>query len=181
MAPCDLCIDDDRFTRAQGRALTPAVASGLEKLRSKVARERSLSHWVCQPMPGIPELQGKIWKWDFAPDGDRSSTRPGWRAFALVHNPDGPGPIRATIFWIYPKPEPKGNAVQHINEALRRFLAGTVAPAEASERFKRQTSDGEHRSTCLRCCETVAVSRVLEEIELAEAGHHDCDPSWRPD
>jgi hypothetical protein len=128
-------------------------------------------------MKRLPQFQNKIWKWDFAPSGESSSTRKGWRLFAYVPDPQAPEPIPARAFVCYDKDqEPKGNPAKFLADLLKKFLAETVNLKVEEDRFKRQVdSDGTTISLCLGCWDTVAMSADISEIELAESTH-ECSP-----
>lgn len=149
---------------------------GLQELRQKLAGDHRLSGFFNQPMKGYPSYQNRIWKWDFAPEGDTSSTRKGWRLFAYVENPNSAEPIVATPFLVYAKPGPKGNPPTHISAALKKFLTMQIQDEEQEERYRHQTdSDGKTRSICLACWCTVIVSDSADEVIAAE-GSHACRP-----
>jgi hypothetical protein len=126
-------------------------------------------------MPKFPDYQNKIWKWDFRPAGERSSTRKGWRLYAYVPDPKAPEPIPARAFLCYDKDEaPTGNHVKYVAGKLKTFLAETVDVKAEQERFRRVTnSNGEIVSLCYECYETVALSADVAEVEVAE-GTHQC-------
>jgi hypothetical protein len=173
LARCTLDISNERFQASVGE--DAELRSGLIELRDKVIQDNRLSGFFNQPMPGFPEFQNKIWKWDFAPEGEHSSSRKGWRLFAYVSEPNSAEPILAIPFYVYPKSsDPGGNAPKNLNNRLRKFLAATVE-VEVEERFRHQNENGGIRSLCLTCFGTVIVSSDISEVEAAEANHH-CSP-----
>jgi len=172
LARCKLDISNQKFRALIGNDAD--LESGLNELRDKVAQDHRLSGWFNQTMSGkqYVQYQNKIWKWDFAPAGDTSSTRKGWRLFAYVENPNGPEPILATPFFFHPKPGPKGKPAEYVAEALKRFLSLVVVRAE-EEKFRRQThTDGRIISLCYVCCD-VLFSSDAAEADIAE-DTHDC-------
>ena len=124
-------------------------------------------------MPKFPQYQNKIWKWDFRPEGERSSTRKGWRLYAYVPDPRAPDPIPATAFLCYDKDDtPSGNHVKYLAGILKKFLSEKVQVEEEEERFKRQIdSEGAIISLCLNCWVTVAMSAEIDDIDIAEHTH----------
>lgn len=169
MARCRLDISHPKFRALVGDDAD--LQAGLEELRGKVAKDRALSNFFIQPMPRFPDYQNKIWKWDFAPEGLKSSTRKGWRLFAYVPDPKASEPIPATSFFVYARSEsPGGNPAKELAKALRKFLADTATPAD-DQRFRRQTENENIRSLCLACYETVIVSSVISEVDAAELNH----------
>lgn len=129
-------------------------------------------------MPGFPQYQGRVWKWDFKPDdAAKSATRKGWRIFAFApgQNPPGSTPIPATAFFCYDKSEePSGNPAKWLAAELKKFLGEEnigkqFIEEEAFRRFLQD--DGQTRSICMKCCETLFVSSVMAELEMAEASH----------
>jgi hypothetical protein len=128
-------------------------------------------------MPRFPQYQNKIWKWDFRPQGERSSTRKGWRLYAYVPDPKAQEPILAIAFLCYDKSDtPKGDHVKYLAGVLKKFLAEVIRVENEDERFKRQTdSDGTIISLCLNCWLTVAMSAEIADIETAE-DTHECPP-----
>jgi hypothetical protein len=126
-------------------------------------------------MPGFPKYQGKVWKWDFKSQAvDPSGTRKGWRLLAFVPDPTASGTILARSFFCYPKKnEPGGNPATRIAKELKCFLRDVVDTVDTGEeRFRRQPlSNGQICSLCYSCCETVFVSEIEAEIEMAERSH----------
>jgi hypothetical protein len=152
----------------------PGVAS-LKQSRNRRPsglRTVKLAHFVCQPMKGFPAFQNKIWKWDFAPAGDSSGTRKGWRLFAYVPDPNAPEPIPAQAFICYDKDqEPKGNPAKNLAGVLRDFLSSAIAIQPTPDRFRRQTlADERIISICYECYENIFTTNN-DEAEIAESTH----------
>jgi hypothetical protein len=169
LARCDLDLQHPKFRRANDAALE----LGLNKLREAVAKDHRLSGWVNHPMPKYPLYQNRIWKWDFAPEGDRSYTRKGWRLYAYVPDPKAPEPIPAVAFLCYDKTEaPSGDHTKFVATAIKKFLEATIVVKVVAKPFRRQINgDGEIISLCEECCELVLISADEAEIEIAEGAH----------
>lgn len=169
MARCDLDLQHPKFRRADDSALE----QGLNKLREAVAKDHKLSGWFNHPMPKYPLYQNKIWKWDFAPEGDRSSTRKGWRLYAYVADPKSPEPIPAVAFMGYDKADaPSTDHTKFVAKAIKKFLEATIEVKVVANPFRRQINqDGEVISLCENCCELVLISADETDIEIAEGAH----------
>ncbi len=178
MPKCSLNLAHPKFKKliekhSQGR---PNFQRVLEALGTSVLKDRKLCGWVNHPMPGFPQYQNRVWKWDFeADEGAQSTGRKGWRLFALAHG-DGVSdhPMPADAFFCYDKSqEPSGNPVTWIVKELKRFLTDeSTVPCSTEERFRRVLQgDGNTRSLCMTCCETVAVTGEEPELSLAETLH----------
>lgn len=151
------------------------MIEALDALAASVLKDRNRCGWVNHPMPGYKQYQGRVWKWDFEADpGAQSTSRPGWRLFALAQgaNPTD-HPMPADAFFLYDKnDEPKGNPVKWIVEELKKFLLSDAPRIGEEDRFRRVNQpDGSIRSLCMSCCETVFVSMVEAELDLAEQMH----------
>jgi hypothetical protein len=165
-----LNIEHQKFKHSIGSDTD--LHAGLQELKRKVAQDHRLSGWFNQPMKRYPEFQNKIWKWDFAPSGATSATRKGWRLYAYVPDPKAREPIPATAFFCYSKSEDRGGDYSGaIADRLKEFLKKIEVKA-TPERFKRQfDGNGRTISLCYECCEIVARSEDLLEIEIAESAH----------
>jgi hypothetical protein len=171
LAKCQLEIDHPNFRFANAQ---PVVA-GLKKLCHLVARDHKLSGWVPHPMPGWKQFQNRIWKWDFRPDGERSSTRKGWRVYAWVPDASAPEPIPAFAFLCYDKDEtPRGDHTKFLAGELKKFLADLRSPEIDEPRFRHQVNGaGDTVSICTDCYGLVIISQ--DEIAIAEAENsHQC-------
>ena len=176
MARCSLDTSKPKFRKLIARYLAahPSLQGGLDELTDKVSKDYDLCNRVNHPMPAYPQYQGKVWKWDFKPQGiEQSSTRKGWRLFAYVPDPKASGTVPAVAFLCYPKKdEPAGNPAKWVADALKAFLVEEVIRDNPTARFRRTIdSDGRTHSLCLNCCEHVFMSDVPAEIEAAEASH----------
>lgn len=169
---CKLDVDHPNFRKGD----SPSLLDGLKKLVELVGQDHALSGWVNHPMPGFKEYQNKIWKWDFRPEGERASTRKGWRLYALVSDSNATEPVPAIAFLCYDKDEtPKGDHPSFLAKALKKFLAESRT-ADAEERFKRQiTDEGKIVSLCLGCCEVVIICAEETAVISAEEAHN-CNP-----
>lgn len=175
MGKCDLDLDDPNFC-IFGDASDAELQVGLKELQEKLTKDHKLSKFFNQPMQHFPEYQNKIWKWDFAPGGDKSSTRKGWRLFAYVPDARAPEPILARAFLCYDKDQaPKGDHAKFLAGMLKKFLSRVINVEATADRFRRQTnSDGRIISLCYECCD-VMFSADEDEATLAE-GAHECPP-----
>lgn len=171
MAKCNLDTSDPRFV-VNGDASDADFEQGLQELREKLSRDHKLSGFYPHPMPGFPDYRGKVWKWDFAPSGERSSTRKGWRLLAYVENPNGPEPILARAFLCYDKDrQPKGDPAKFIAENLKKFFEKIKKIEAVEDRFRRQDlPDGTIVSMCYACYETIH-SPTHDEADINEDAH----------
>jgi hypothetical protein len=167
---CALDVSDPFFLASVGDS--PAILAGLEEIRQKVADNHRSCGWVNQPLPGFPEFQNKVWKWVWAPKGDRSATKKGWRLYAYVPDAAAAEPIPATAFYGYDKTDDPGNYPKVLAKKLRAFLAG---PAEelvkVEEKFIRRIHNEVIISLCGECFEKVSESTDLFEVEALETTH----------
>jgi hypothetical protein len=173
LAKCNLDFDiaDPKFV-IRGDAPSSNLLAGLKELQTKLATNHQSSHFVNHPMPGFPQYQNKIWKWDFAPAGDSGSTRKGWRLFAYVPDPKAPEPIPARAFLCYDKDEePSGNPAKFLALRLKDYLSGVVRVEAKPERFKRQVlQDGTIVLICHTCYEVIR-SPDHAEADIIESTH----------
>jgi hypothetical protein len=174
LARCRLVIDDRIFLDLYEP--NPDAKAGLEELRAKVAKDHALSTFFNQPMPGYPDFQNKIWKWDFAPENTSGATRKGWRLFAKVEFPaDAVEPVVAVPFLLFDRSEaPTGNPAVYISEALKKYSMHVVVEKGIEEKFRHQFESGKTRSLCLTCFATVILSDNAEQVQQAES-LHTCD------
>lgn len=150
---------------------------GLNELRKTVAKDHKLSGWFNHPMPGFKDYQGKIWKWDFKPENDKSATRKGWRLYAWVPDPKAAEPIPAVAFLYYDKNDtPKGGHAKFLAGVLKSFLAAAIQDERTEDRFRHQMNDkGEIVSLCYGCYEIVIISAEAAAVEAAEESHRCSD------
>jgi hypothetical protein len=171
LAKCRLVTDDKIFLDLYKP--NSDLKLGLEELRAKVSKDHALSTFFIQPMPGYPEIQNKIWKWDFAPENTTGSTRKGWRLFARVEFPSDPAePVIAVPFLCFDRSDaPTGNPAMYIAKALKKYATHVVVEKRSEEEFKHQLDSGKTRSLCLKCFATVIVSEDVDQIAQAESSH----------
>jgi hypothetical protein len=175
LAKCALDLTDPNFIIV-GDASDGDLRAGLEELQLKLAQDHKLSSFFNHPLPGFPEFQNKVWKWDFSPAGDSSSTRKGWRLLAYVPDPKSAEPIPARAFLCYDKDQqPKGNPAKFVAKQLKAFLSQVVRIEATADRFRRQNISG-HKviSTCYECFEQI-ISDDDETADIAESAH-ECPP-----
>lgn len=171
MSKCKLDVSHPNF-RSIGGASGPSFDAGIKELQDKVARDHRLSNFFPQPMPGYPQYEKKVWKWDFEPSGNKSYTRKGWRLFAYVSDPNDSEPIVAQAFLAYDKSDqPTGNPAKYLAHTLKEFLASTGKVEAKTDKFRRMPGpNGQTVSMCNDCFETI-FSPNEAETEIAEARH----------
>jgi hypothetical protein len=171
LSKCTLDLGHPNF-RVIGDASDAALQSGLAELKQKVAKEHKITGFFAQPMPKHPAYQNKIWQWDFAPTGDTSGTRKGWRLYAYIAEPKSPEPIPATAFVCWDKKNaPKGDYVKYLAGILKKFSTETIRPKAIEDRFHHQLHpDGRFISVCYQCG-TPIFSASFEDSEIAESVH----------
>jgi hypothetical protein len=153
-------------------------AEGLEILKQKVEAEHTCCHWNVQPMKGYPDCQGKIWKYDWAPPGDRSAGRKSWRMVVIVPDPLTK-PYRLIAATVYAKSQTSQLSIRELAKILASITSPEIAAGEQTipELFKHVIQDdGQTRSLCLGCCEAVAISFDIQAIEEIQRKHK-CDES----
>jgi len=171
LSKCDLNVSHPKF-RILSSVPESAFEAGLKELQEKVAKSHELSGFFPQPMPGFPQYEKKVWKWDFEPSGNKSYTRKGWRLYAYVENPDGPEPIRAQAFLAYDKvDQPDGNLAKHVAETLKTFLAEIIEIEAKPDKFRRMAAENNQVASMCNDCFATFLSADLGEAEIAEAGH----------
>jgi hypothetical protein len=81
----------------------PQFMNALEAMKRLIEASHEACHRVVQDgLSKYPECQGKIWKYDWQPEGERSSTRKSWRLVAIV--PDlAARPYAIIAGAVYPK------------------------------------------------------------------------------
>ena len=179
MAKCTLDLSHPYFKRTLiDFQDDPTFLEGLEILRKKVEAEHTCCHWNVQPMKGYPDCQGKIWKYDWAPPGDRSADRKSWRMVVIVPDPLTK-PYRLIAATVYAKNQTGQLSIKGLARILAAVTAIEVDTVQKSAPalFKHVVQDdGQTRSLCLSCCETVAVSFDIQAIEELQRKHR-CDES----
>ncbi len=89
-------------------------------------------------MSRFPEFQNKIWKWDFAPSGDKNRT-PRLALITHVPEPTGPEPILARAFICYDEDQDqKGESANFVAEVLKECLSHTIRIVATPERFRHK-------------------------------------------
>jgi hypothetical protein len=124
-------------------------------------------------MPGYPDCQRKIWKYDWSPAGQHSANRKSWRMVVIVPDPDTQ-PYRLIAAAVYAK----NRTDQLSSRELAKILASVLRPVSRlraaldEERFMHiRRGDGQMRSICYACGETVAVSFDMAEIDESDQQH----------
>jgi hypothetical protein len=179
LAKCTLDLSHPYFKKAVGAFQNdPAFAEGLQNLKNKVEAEHTCCHWVVQPMKGYPDCQGKIWKYDWSPPGDRSAGRKSWRMVVVVPDPSA-RPYRLVAATVYAKNKTSQLSVKELAKILAAVTTPEVDTGKQAdpELFRHMIQDdGQTRSLCLVCCESVAVSFDSQAIEDGQR-QHKCDES----
>lgn len=173
MAQCTLDLDHPFFQSAIAVFENDLeFHEGLRIVKDKIEAEHKSCNHVVQPMPGHTDCQNKIWKYDWAPAGARSSTRKSWRMVVVVPEPDA-RPLRLIAAAFYSK----NQASQLTTKQLLQIFAGIMAgakgetPDQIIERFKRVTrADGQTASICVDCGETW-IAETMEILDCIEAQH----------
>jgi hypothetical protein len=149
------------------------LQAGLDELCKKLAKDHTQCNWFCQPMPGFPAFQNKIWKWDFAPENSQASTRKSWRLLAYVEDPNAPEPIPATAFLLYYKGDVSSFIPKELAKKLNEFIVGKKLDrkVEDDDRFRRYTDSGVTRSLCCSCFALIAETSDPDALATAEENH----------
>jgi hypothetical protein len=176
LAKCKLDINHPNF-RIVGGASDKELQSGLASLCALLAKDHTLSGFANQPMKSFVAHQNRVWKWDFRPEGETSSTRKGWRLYGYRFDLNPQEPLPVTAFLCYDKAKaPKSEYAKFLAGELKRFLSNIKIEAVESK-FRQQTlPDGSIVSLCYSCGETAARSHDLAEVEIGEATH-ECPPN----
>lgn len=177
MARCALNVSHPKFKKLVDKQLKnhPDFYKCLDNFVRLVFKDYKLSGWVLHPMPGFPQYQNRVWKWDFKPGAiDQSGTRKGWRLYALAaSSKPGAHPTPADAFFCYDKDDqPKGDSAKWLAEQLRNFLREDAVPVlPPEELFRHFVQSGQMVSVCLNCYVTVFVSESEAEIDMAQKSH----------
>jgi hypothetical protein len=172
LSKCKLDLSHPKF-RVAGNASEKDLQSGLDTLSKLIAQNHLLSGFTPMRMKRYPEHQNRVWRWDFRPAGETSSTRGGWRLYAYRFDLDEAEPVTATAFLCYDKDEaPTGDYVKFLVRELKRFLAETAHVEAVEDKFRRQPlPDGTTISLCYGCGETAGRSADIADLEIAESTH----------
>ncbi len=150
----------------------------LDAIRVRIQQEHTACGRVVQQFYGnakFEHLHNKIWKYDWSPAGVRGAGRKSWRLIVVVPSPEQqPFGLIASAFYS------KSSESQLPTKELARIFAAIVTPVtfnlaaseDAEGEFRRLSNgDGNTRSICSACFESVAVSADPSVIAIAEAGH----------
>lgn len=149
---------------------------GLCEAQHKIEVEHTSCHRVVQPMgKKFPQCHGKIWKYDWSPTGQHAAHRKAWRMVAIVPDPNKQ-PYEIIAAAIYPK-----NEIDQLSaKQLAVIFAAVTAPfvregaiaAAADESFRQVSNgDGQTRSLCNTCGESVGVSDDPTVLKEAQSRH----------
>lgn len=180
MAQCTLDLTHPSFRRSISNAAgDPNFQKGLQDAKAKIENEHTSCGRVVQDGMGrYPEAVGKVWKYDWAPDGQRSRHRKCWRLVVICPDPTQQ-PYRLIAGGVYEK-----RATDQLSaKELARIYAEIVAPPKDEQgripdeyQFNRSTDvDGTIRSVCLACANLVIASPDETAVDEAEL-QHECEP-----
>ena len=156
-----------------------AFMKALESMKALIEANHEACHRVVQPMgKKYPQCHDKIWKYDWQPATAHSSGRKSWRLVAIVPEPHVQ-PYRIIAGGVYPK-----NSVDQLTlKQLAAIFAAITSSAEegvvrttTSQFIRVSNGDGQLRSLCEVCGDTVAVSALDDTLLLGE-DTHDCPGS----
>jgi hypothetical protein len=179
LAQCTLVVDDRLVVRSN---VTPEnLKAGLEKLQRELIKNHKASNFWHFSMKKFPAYVDKVWRWDFAPAGDKASTRLSWRLFAYVPDYRDHEP-KAYPFVCWNKDdEPKGNYIPFLAKVLKAFLTERVVIQVEENIFTdRVDSDGITHSMCELCWEHLE-SADLDELDILKSSHKENCPRHPPE
>jgi hypothetical protein len=154
----------------------PNFTDALDAMKRLIEVNHEACHRVVQDGLGkYPQCQGKIWKYDWQPEGARSSTRKSWRLVAIV--PDLTGrPYQIIAGALYPK----STTDQLTAKQLAAIFAAVTTPyreepAQPEQQFMRVgCGEGDVMiSVCSSCGSSTAKSAIQAELDTGDA-HHEC-------
>ena len=175
MAKSTLYLGHPYFQKAISSNLSdPQFMEGLTEAQRLIEANHDACHRVVQPMgKKYPQCHGKIWKYDWAPSGSRSSTRKSWRMVVIV-----PDPLSQPYYIIAATVYAKSTVSElTLKQLATIFAAVTSSPRPQSQQetesgFRRVSNgDGKTRSLCITCGESVSVSAVHQELQEGEEQH----------
>jgi hypothetical protein len=154
--------------------------AGLAQAQRLIEENHAACHRVVQQMgKKYPQCHDKIWKYDWAPAGTRSSTRKSWRMVAIVPEPFKQ-PYHIIAAAIYPKSDESQLTVKQLATIFAAVTGGFQGPHQQQDtepNFRRiSTGDGKTMSLCGTCGEKVSVSAVEQELQDGEE-KHECSGS----
>jgi len=154
----------------------PNFTEALEDAKRLIEANHEACHMVVQQGMGkkYAQCHGKIWKYDWQPATARSSGRKSWRLVAIV-----PDPLTQPYYIVAAAIYPKNETDQLTLKQLAAIYAAVTAvreegPAQqtSESHFRRVSNgDGQTRSLCDVCGDSVAVSAIDEELQQGEDRH----------
>ena len=125
MAKCRLDLTHPSFVRIVEKLSKKQhdLKKGIEQAKKKIEENHMACHWVEQPMPGYPNCEGKIWKYDWAPPSIKSFTRRPWRLIVIVKSKESE-PYSLVAGTVYSK----GDVAQLPLETLAAIYAEISQP-----------------------------------------------------
>lgn len=183
MAKCTLDLSHPHFQKCiKSFKDDPDFQSGLEKAKAKIEENHASCNHSVQPFYGnekFKDCHNKVWKYDWAPDGSRGSSRKAWRLIVIVPDPLTQ-PYRLIAARIYSK---TGTAQLSLKELALIFMGVVNQPSDVSasaeedqDKFRDYPEgNGVFRSLCCTCGETVGVGDSAE-LERFKAAHECSGP-----
>ncbi len=97
------------------------------QLVSEVQKDyKSACNAFCVPMPSMPDLQRRVWKYDFKSSDLKKHPRDCFRFVGLLDSPDSDPAIMRALF-CYFKGDRENISPKEIQELAKRLKAGMVA------------------------------------------------------
>lgn len=150
--------------------------NALNEMKRLIEANHEACHRVVQDGLGkYPQCQGKIWKYDWQPEGTRSRNRKSWRLVAIVPDPTA-RPYQIIAGAVYPK----STTDQLSAKQLAAIFAGITSTqaaegpaAESESQFSRvYCGEGAVRlSVCSKCGTQTCKSESDDELLTAEQTH----------
>lgn len=179
MARCSLNLSHPEFQKsaAQCREEAPDFADGLAEAQKKIEKEHTSCNRVVQPFGNgkFPQCHGKIWKYDWAPLGQRSANRKSWRMVVIVPDPSKE-PLELIAAAVYQKNSIDQLSLRELAAIFLRImkpleLCASTEP-DAEEKFRRMDAgDGHTISLCYSCGGTAAKSASVDDLDAGEKQH----------
>lgn len=180
MAKCTLDLTHPSFLKSIRKcAGDPAFDKGLRDATAKIENEHSSCNRVTQDGMGkYPQCVGKIWKYDWAPEGQRSRNRKCWRMVAICPDPQQQ-PYHLIAAGVYEKRATEQFSARELAQVYAEIMApqrGEKGRVPDEYRYNRSIDvDGTIRSVCLDCASMVITSPDEGKVGEAEL-QHECEP-----
>lgn len=148
----------------------------LNEMKRLIEANHEACHRVVQDGMGkkYPQCHGKIWKYDWQPEGARSRNRKSWRLVAVVPDPNVQ-PYRIIAGAVYPKSTTDQLTAKQLAAIFAAVTATVQEEAEdpPESKFVRVAcGEGAVRlSVCTKCGVQTCKSDVEDDLALAEDTH----------